>query len=131
MRRHAVAEKGAGVAAEFLVQALYVGPQSSAAATEFDDMTMWIDTDSHGTIDEQQFAADFSSNEVALTYDHNGNLTSDGVFTHVYDGWNRLRWVNAGTVLTRSYRGRGASFTNRRTRCSFCGAGRLCRNLPE
>ncbi len=49
---------------------------------------MWIDTDSDGTIDEQQFADDFSSNEVTLTYDHNGNLTSDGAFTYVYDGWN-------------------------------------------
>jgi RHS repeat-associated protein len=82
---------------------LFVGPQSSAAATEFDDVTMWMDTDSDGTIDEQQFADDFSSNEVTLTYDDNGNLTCDGVFTYVYDGWNRLRKVQrvaAGPTTT-------------------------------
>jgi RHS repeat-associated protein len=64
---------------------------------------MWIDTDSDGTIDEQQFADDFSSNEVTLTYDDNGNLTYDGVFTYVYDGWNRLRKVQrvaAGPATT-------------------------------
>jgi hypothetical protein len=64
---------------------------------------MWIDNDSDGTIDEQQFADDFSSNEVTLTYDDNGNLTYDGVFTYVYDGWNRLRKVQrvaAGPTTT-------------------------------
>jgi hypothetical protein len=89
---------------------LFVGPQSSAAATEFDDVTMWIDTDSDGTLPcspaalgRQQFADDFSSNEVTLTYDDNGNLTYDGVFTYVYDGWNRLRKVQrvaAGPTTT-------------------------------
>jgi hypothetical protein len=89
---------------------LFVGPQSSAAATEFDDVTMWIDTDSDGTLPcspaalgRQQFADDFNSNEVTLTYDDNGNLISDGVFTYVYDGWNRLRKVQrvaAGPTTT-------------------------------
>ncbi len=81
---------------------LYVGPQSTDA-TEFDDVTMWIDNDADGTIDERQFADDFNSNQVTLTYDDNGNLTSDGVFTYVYDGWNRLRKVQrvaAGPTTT-------------------------------
>ncbi len=25
-----------------------------------------------------------------MTYDNNGNLTVDGVYTYVYDAWNRL-----------------------------------------
>jgi RHS repeat-associated protein len=82
---------------------LFVGPQSSAAATEFDDVTMWIDNDSDGTIDEQQFADDFSSNEVTLTYDDNGNLTYDGVFTYVYDAQNRVveaQRVSGGDTTT-------------------------------
>ncbi len=82
---------------------LFVGPHSSAAPTEFDDVTMWMDTDADGTIDEQQFADDFDSNQVTLTYDDNGNLTYDSVFTYVYDGWNRLRKVQrvaAGPTTT-------------------------------
>ncbi len=83
----------------------YVGlfVAGSGAATEFDDVTMWMDTDADGTIDEQQFADDFDSNQVTLTYDDNGNLTYDSVFTYVYDGWNRLRKVQrvaAGPTTT-------------------------------
>ena len=36
----------------------------------------------------------FTSNQVSLTYDNNGNLTDDGVLRYVYDAWNRLRKVN-------------------------------------
>ncbi len=45
---------------------LYVGPQSTDA-TEFDDVTMKIDADADGTIDEQQFADDFDSNHSCTT----------------------------------------------------------------
>jgi RHS repeat-associated protein len=33
----------------------------------------------------------FASSGMSLTYDNNGNLTSDGVLQYVYDGWNRLK----------------------------------------
>lgn len=41
--------------------------------------------------DDVEIDDDFSSNSITLAYDNNGNLTDDGVFKYVYDGWNRLR----------------------------------------
>ena len=78
---------------------LFTGTAVTQAPQEFDDVTMLIDNDSDGTIDEQLFSDDFNSNSAALTYDdtldlaglrqgQSGNLTFDGVHTFVYDGWN-------------------------------------------
>jgi hypothetical protein len=64
---------------------LFVGPSGTAAAQEFDNVDLWIDADSDGTMDEQQIADDFNSSQADLDYDDNGNLTDDGVFGYVYD----------------------------------------------
>jgi hypothetical protein len=59
------------------------GAESSAAATEFDDVTMWMDTDADGTIPcrpaalGRQRADDFNSATASLAYDDNGNLADD------------------------------------------------------
>ena len=58
-------------------------------------MKIGYDTDSDADItdagDDIQVPDDFNSNVMTLSYDHNGNLSSDGVYQYVYDGWNRLR----------------------------------------
>ena len=40
---------------------------------------------------------------VALTYDNNGNLTSDGTNTYVWDARNRLVGISGGTAATFAY----------------------------
>ena len=60
-------------------------------------MKIGYDNNGNGDIldsgDVLQVSDDFNSNVMTLTYDSNGNLTSDGVYQYVYDGWNRLRKV--------------------------------------
>ena len=40
--------------------------------------------------DDIQIDDAFTSNVVSLSYDHNGNLTDDGIHKYIYDAWNRL-----------------------------------------
>jgi YD repeat-containing protein len=42
-----------------------------------------------------------------VTYDANGNLTSDGTYTYGYDAENRLVSVNSGTAATYAYDAQG------------------------
>jgi hypothetical protein len=54
---------------------------------------------------------DFASGTINLAYDHNGNLTDDGVLKYGYDPWNRLtnaKLVASGdetTIATYGYYG--------------------------
>jgi RHS repeat-associated protein len=66
------------------------GGSSSGDAQEFDDVQVWIDNTGGQTMDDQQIDDDFDSNVLALAYDHNGNLTDDGIHKYVYDAWDRL-----------------------------------------
>ena len=103
----------------------------AAVAQEFDDVQVGFDNNSDGDIldagDAIQANDDFSSNVVNLVYDDNGNLTRDGVFMYVYDGWNRLRKVqrydaddpnDATTIAEYEYDGK-----NRRTQKVVTNSG--------
>ena len=102
-----------------------------AVAQEFDDVKVGFDNNSDGDFldagDAIQANDDFSSNAVNLVYDDNGNLTRDGVFNYVYDGWNRLRKVqrydaddpnDATTIAEYEYDGK-----NRRTQKVVTNSG--------
>ena len=76
---------------------LYRAASTTGAVQQYDDVKIGYDTDSDADItdagDDIQVSDDFNSNVMTLSYDNNGNLTSDGVYQYVYDGWNRLRKV--------------------------------------
>jgi YD repeat-containing protein len=65
----------------------------SPAIQPYDDVKIGYDNNGDGDIldagDDVQVSDNFNSNVMSLTYDDNGNLTSDGVYQYVYDGWNR------------------------------------------
>jgi len=73
---------------------LYQASTSTGALQLYDDVKIGYDENGDGDIldagDEIQVADSFDSNVVSLSYDNNGNLTNDGVYQYVYDGWNRL-----------------------------------------
>ncbi|MCG3129270.1 MAG: hypothetical protein CHACPFDD_04191 [Phycisphaerae bacterium] len=89
---------------------LFHGEASSAAAQEFDDVKLGLDTSSpkDGDFDDSGDSVvindDFASNTTSLSYDDNGNLTDDGIFKFTYDAWNRLVAVksrySSGTTQT-------------------------------
>ncbi len=62
-----------------------------AVTHQFDDVTIWTETDADGTLDSNdtvQVADNFNSSSSSLSYDNNGNLTNDGLYQYVYDAWN-------------------------------------------
>jgi YD repeat-containing protein len=74
---------------------LYRAASSSGALQQYDDVKIGYDNNGDGDIadagDTIEVSDDFASSGMSLTYDNNGNLTSDGVLQYVYDGWNRLK----------------------------------------
>ena len=67
------------------------------AVQQYDDVKIGYDSNGNGDIldagDVIQVSDDFNSNVMTLTYGSNGNLSSDGVYQYMYDGWNRLKKV--------------------------------------
>lgn len=56
-------------------------------------MAVGYDTDSDGDINDLMYEETFSAtsyDSTQITYDHNGNLTSDGNYDFIYDAFNRL-----------------------------------------
>jgi RHS repeat-associated protein len=74
---------------------LYRAASSSGAIQQYDDVKIGYDNNGDGDIadagDTIEVSDDFTSSGMSLSYDNNGNLTSDGVLQYVYDGWNRLK----------------------------------------
>jgi RHS repeat-associated protein len=74
---------------------LYRAASSSGAIQQYDDVKIGYDNNGDGDIadagDTIEVSDGFASSGMSLTYDNNGNLTSDGVLQYVYDGWNRLK----------------------------------------
>ena len=81
---------------------LYRAASTNGAVQQYDDVKIGYDTDSDADItdagDDIQVSDDFNSNVMTLSYDNNSNLTNDGVYQYVYDGWNRLRKVQRRAV---------------------------------
>ena len=72
----------------------YVGLYRAAGGTsaqEFNDVNIFLDNDEDGILDaadDVQANDGFESIAMSLTYDDNGNCTSDGVHGYTYDAWN-------------------------------------------
>ena len=73
----------------------YVGLYKAAggSATQlYDDVKIGYDSNADADIldagDTIQVVDDFNTNKITLAYDHDGNLTDDGVYHFVYDAWN-------------------------------------------
>lgn len=58
---------------------LFTGPASMHAPQEFDDVTMLIDNDSDGMLDEEFLSDGFNSNSVTLNSDDGNPHTGHGV----------------------------------------------------
>ena len=90
---------------------LYRYPGGSAVQ-QYDDVKIGYDNNGDGDIldagDDIQVLDPFTSNQMSLTYDHNGSLTDDGVLRYVYDAWNRLRkasrYADGDTTMIAEYK---------------------------
>ncbi len=65
---------------------------TSAQFAEYDNLEIRVDTTANNSYTDEDVAVDldFDAAEVALTYDKNGNVTSDGLFDYIYGAWNRV-----------------------------------------
>lgn len=65
-------------------------------------------TDSSGNVGSASYQIDQSASQTLFTFDANGNITSDGTRTYVWDAENRLVSVSDGTSTLATYTYDGA-----------------------